>query len=176
MWTLSSSRIVRFLLAPLLSFWVAGAGCMLGCQGMVAAATANRQSSSHSGHGGAPIVASGHACSSGGPSAEASRESHDCCKTSTTEAKPQAEGLSPGVPSMLQSGASSSGTMKECPLAGSKVAVVAKSRSGGVPAAQLIAHSYRPAQNFLEQPTPLSSTPLLPNRGHTYLRCCVFLI
>src|SRR5687767_14806539 len=97
MWALSSSKIVRFLVAPLLSLWVAGAGCLLGCEGMVAAAAAaaNGQNSNvaqHSEHGPA-IVASGHACSSGGPSAgssDNSNGSHNCCKTST-EVKPKVE-------------------------------------------------------------------------------------
>jgi hypothetical protein len=183
MWAFSSSKIVRFLLAPLLSFWVAGAGCMLGCEGMVAAAAAgaieqNGSGGLHSEHS-STIVASGHACSSGGSSAASSGEvnkSHNCCKKGTTEVKPKTQRVSPSAVTLIESGASSSGTMKDCPLAGSKEAVVTKSRRGDASASPAVAHSYLPAQKLLEQLTPLSNLPLLPNRGHTYLRCCVFLI
>lgn len=186
MLSLSSFRIVRFLLAPLLILWAAGAGCMLGCEGMVAAAAAaapaadgqNASRSQPSDHR-STIVASGHACSSGGSSASSSGEinkSHNCCKKSSTDVEPRAPRLSTGEATLIQSGASSSGMMKDCPLAGSKAVVVTKSRGSQMNASPAIAHSFLPAQNSLEQPTPLSTPPLLPNRGHTYLRCCVFLI
>jgi len=181
MWAFSSSKIVRFLLAPLLSLWVAGAGCMLGCEGMVAAAAAGaieQNRALHSEHS-STIVASGHACSSGGSSAASSDEvnrSHSCCKKGSTEVKPKAQRVSPGAATLIEFGASSSGTMKDCPLAGSKEAVATKSRRGEASASPAVAHSYLPPQKFLAQPTPLSALPLLPNRGHTYLRCCVFLI
>ncbi len=181
MWAFSSSKIVRFLLAPLLSLWVAGAGCMLGCEGMVASAAAGgiEQSGALDSEHGSTIVASGHACSSGGSSAASSDElngSHNCCKKGTTEVQPKAQQASPSAVTLIQSGASSSSAMKDCPLAGSKEAVVTKSRRGDASATPSVAHSYLPAQKFLEQPTPLSTLPRLPNRGHTYLRCCVFLI
>lgn len=191
MWSLSSSRIVRFVLAPLLGLWLTGAGCMLGCEGMVAtAATAGNaqdaSSSVHSEHR-LTIVASGHACSSKDPGAgapEVRNQSHNCCKQSRNEPRTEPRGeQQPDIQSSnvsgattAQPGASSSGMTSNCPLAGSKTAVVAKSRRSEASATQLVAHSFLPAQNFLEQSVPLSTPHLLPNRGHTYLRCCVFLI
>ncbi|HVQ39287.1 MAG TPA: hypothetical protein VMS31_17235 [Pyrinomonadaceae bacterium] len=71
---------------------------------------------------------------------------------------------------------SSSGMMKDCHLAASKAAVVSKSRGDEVSAPQAVANSYRPDRKSPEQPAPLSATLQLPNRGHTYLRCCAFLI
>jgi hypothetical protein len=182
MLSLSSFRIVRFLLAPLLILWVAGAGCLLGCEGMIATAAAaaigqNASAAPQSNHH-STIVVSGHACSSGG-SASSSVEvndAHNCCKKSSTEVEPQAPQLSTGEANLIQFGASSSGMMKDCPLAGSKAVVVTKSRRGEASDSPVVAHSYLPAQDSLEQPAPLSTPPLLPNRGHTYLRCCVFLI
>lgn len=182
MLSLSSFRFVRFLLAPLLILWVAGAGCLLGCEGMIATATAaaigrNASPDQHSDHR-STIVVSGHACSSG-DSAKSSvevNEAHSCCKKSSTDAEPRAPRLSIGEANLIQSGASSPGMMKDCPLAGSKAVVVTKSRSGQASASPAIANSYLPTLDFLEQPAPLSRPPLLPNRGHTYLRCGVFLI
>ena len=173
----SSSIIVRFLLAPLLIFWVAGAGCMLGCEGTVAAATATEQQPSTALHSAqaVTIVASGHACSSGTSSSHQINTSHSCCKKDSAEVKPKALRSSTGFATLVQSDSSSSGMMKDCPLAGSKTAVVIKSGSGNSEASPAVAHSYLSAQNFLEQAPP-STSPRLPNRGHTYLRCCVFLI
>jgi hypothetical protein len=191
MLSLSSSRIIRFALAPMLSLWITGAGCMLGCEGMVAtAATAGNgpdaSSSVHSGHS-LTIVATGHACSSKGSSAvssEVRNQSHDCCKQNRpeplterqTERRPDIERTNAGAATTVESGASSSGMTGDCPLAVSKTAVVVKSRRSEAGTPQLVAHSYLPAQNFIEQSVPLSTPRLLPNRGHTYLRCCVFLI
>lgn len=180
MWTFSSSKIVRFVLTPLLSLWVAGAGCMLGCEGMVtsvAAAGFEQEASTglHSAQG-VTIVASGHACSSGASSASELNKSHNCCKRSSTEVKPKERRLSPGAATWIRFDSSSSGLMKDCPLARSKTAVVTKSRSSKTDASPGLANSYLPAQDFLEQPTSLSTSARLPNRGHTYLRCCVFLI
>lgn len=191
MLSLSSSRIVRFVLAPMLSLWITGAGCMLGCEGMVAtAATAGKgpdaSSSVHSGHS-LTIVATGHACSSKDSSAvssEVRNQSHDCCKQNRaepqterqTEPRPDIQRTSSGAATIIQSGATSSGMTGDCPLASSKTAVVVKSRRSETSAPQLVAYSYLPAQNFLEQSHSLSTPRLLPNRGHTYLRCCVFLI
>jgi hypothetical protein len=184
----SSSKIVRFLLAPVLSLWVAGAGCMLGCEGMVAAASApagsepNASTVSHSEHS-LIIVASGHACSSGGAIASSrsaalprALNNHHCCKRSSTEVKRKAQPASTSAGTLIESGERSSGMMKDCPLAASKLVVVTKSRRVGANASPAVAHAYLPAPNFQEQPTPLSTSRLLPNRGHTYLRCCVFLI
>ena len=171
--TLTSTKIVRFVLAPLLILWVAGGGCLIGCEGMVAAAATAPISSTvkHSGHHSerkTAIVASGHACSSSG--------SHSCCAKNTAETKPKAQRTSPADTTLIKSDRPSSGMMEGCPLAVGRAAFAAKGRKDEVSAAPALAHSVLPAENFLEQTAPLSTPPRLPNRGHTYLRCCVFLI
>ena len=171
--TFASTGIVRFVLAPLLSLWVAGGGCLIGCEGMVAAATSARRSSSerHSGHHSArkaTIVASGHACSSGG--------SHSCGSKNARQAKPEVKRTSKSDTALVTLGGSSSGMMKDCPLAVGRAAIAAKIRNNEVAAAPVLAHSILPAENVLERTSPLSPPARLPNRGHTYLRCCVFLI
>ena len=181
----SSSKIARFLLVPLLSLWVAG-GCMLGCGGIaVAAAPALDQNSGQSATSlpAGAIVVSGHSCSSGGTSASSATvgssnetANHNCCKKSKTEVKPKTQPPDTRVGASVEVGTSSSGMMTDCPLAGSKSAVITKGRGVEANASQTAAHSYLPEQNSLKWPSPLFATPLLPNRGHTYLRCCAFLI
>lgn len=165
----SPAKTIRILLASLLSLWVAGAGCMLGCESMVAyAASGGSAPSTHHPNQTATIVASGHACSS----AETSK-SHDCCNKSA-KVKPHAP--SSGDASILEFGGSSSGTMNGCPLAVSRAVVVAKAHSGDLSATPSLAQSTLPDLNSLERTARLSRPLRLPNRGHTYLRCCVFLI
>jgi hypothetical protein len=175
MWTFSSARTVRLLLAPLLSLWVAGAGCMLGCEGMVSAAAGTGTSiAEHSDHG-ATIVASGHACSSG----ETNR-SHDCCKTKsaqTNSEEPEVGNTAAANPAaaLISLAESSSGVMGNCPFAVSRAAIIAKTRNGDVSNSPVLGHVVLPSRS-VAQTVSLSSPLRLPNRGHTYLRCCVFLI
>jgi hypothetical protein len=166
----SSARTIRFLLAPLLSLWVAGAGCMLGCESMVAyGASGGGAESTHHPDQTATIVASGHSCASG-----ETNKSHDCCKKSAAKVKPHAP--TNGDASILRFGGSSSSTMNGCPLAVDRAAIIAKTHSGDLSAAPAHAQSILPDLNSLERTAPLSPPLRLPNRGHTYLHCCVFLI
>ncbi len=170
---LPSTRIVRFVLVPILSLWISGAGCMLGCEGMVAAAAtvpgsiSEKNSGHHSGQR-ATIVASGKACSSGG--------SHSCCAKNAGDTKPLAKRTSKSDTTLITVGGSSSGKMKDCPLAVGRAAIPAKIRLNEVIAAPVFAHSILPAENVQGRTSPLFIQARLPNRGHTYLRCCVFLI
>ena len=169
---LSSARALQFALAPILSLWIAGAGCIMGCEGMVAAAASalNSASAKHSDHLSAKkttIVASGHACSSG--------ESHSCCSKRGGESQPRAQ-QSDIATSPVAVGVSRSGSIKICPLSVGKDAIAAKIRNNEVAAGPVVENSILPAENLLEQTVSLSTPLRLPNRGHTYLRCCVFLI
>jgi hypothetical protein len=179
-WSLPSARIVRFVLAPILSLWIAGAGCMLGCEGMVAAAatvpgSGQERHSVHHSEPKATLVASGHACSSNG--------SHSCCGKNSTEPKSAAKHTRKSAAkqsskldeALVTVGGSSSG-MVSCPLAVSRAAIAAKIRTSDVAAAPVPAHSILPPGNVQEQTAFLSKPLRLPNRGHTYLHCCVFLI
>ena len=162
-----TSRLSRSVLAPLLSLWVAGAGCMLGCEGMVAAAASMKASSGHHSRRTTTIVASGNACSS--------RKSHDCCRKSSDEGRPKASQSKSANTALIESGRSSAGPMA-CPFALSKTAVVTKAHGGDESASPVFAGLSLSAQSSLEQTAPLSTPLRLPNRGHTYLRCCAFLI
>ena len=170
MWSLSSARIVRIVLAPAHSLWIAGAGCMFACESMVAAAAGDPATSQaqHTGHG--QVVASGDACSSS--------KSHDCCrknKSNKTIEQPRASRtVIPGR--ALIASENSPGGMMRCPLALNGVAVVTKASSKQIAAPVALSPSCLPTENFLELSTSLSPRPFLPNRGHTYLHCCVFLI
>jgi hypothetical protein len=171
MWTLASTRIVRYALAPILSLWIAGAGCMMGCEGAVAATVPNAVTAEHSSHHSAreaQVVASGHACSSNG--------STSCCTKNSSRTKTAAKRTGKSDTTPLTLGGSPSGMMRDCPLAVGRAAIAAKTRTDERAAALTAAHSNLPAENVPEPSSPPSFLPRLPDRGHTYLRCCVFLI
>lgn len=164
---LSSIWLVRFVLAPVLSLWVAGAGCMLGCESMVAAAASLKTHSDHHSKSSSTIVASGHAC--------ASKKSHDCCQKSSEEDSGKSTQSKSANQALVTSRGSSS-TPTNCPFAVSRAAVVAKAQGRDANASVVLAVSNPAQQNCKEQVAPLSPPLRLPNRGHTYLHCCVFLI
>jgi hypothetical protein len=165
----SPVKIVRLLLATSLSLWVAGAGCILGCEGMIASAANGGSVETHHSDEGQTVVASGHACSSGEVN-----KSHDCCKKSSENVKPAAP--TKNNVALFELSGSSSGAMNGCPLAVSRASVVAKTRDSDLNSAPASAQSILPDSNSAERTAPLSTPLRLPNRGHTYLRCCVFLI
>lgn len=162
-----TSKAIRYLLAPVLSFWVAGAGCMFGCESMMAAAASLNTNSGHHSKTSSTIVASGHAC--------ASKESHDCCQKSSGENSPNSSQSKSANDALVTSGRSSS-TPTNCPFAVSRAAVVTKAQGRDANASAALAVSSPAQQNCTEQVAPLSPPLRLPNRGHTYLQCCVFLI
>ena len=91
-----------------------------------------------------------------------------CHHAAKSEAKPPK-----GVPSFMPG---PRGNMKDCPLAVSTTAITAKTSNhlpapGSAPTAGLpvISHETIQLANFFPKPIP-------PNRGPTYLRCCVLLI
>lgn len=163
----AAAKIIRVTLAIAVALWMAGAGCLLGCENAVMAASSLSVAVSDS-----PTV-SGDAC--------ASSRSHDCCaKRKSISSHPQrAPGITSNLPvNTLASGlgAIPSPSMADCPLAVNASAVVSRARqdqsSDGIPLDRL--NVALPV--LREQVLALSSPLRLPNRGHTYLRCCVFLI
>ena len=165
---LSSIRVVRLALALAVALWMAGAGCLLGCEQMVNASAATEVTSPAS-----PtiIVASGSACAS-------MHSSHDCCakrsshSTSKTPANAQAKAAS----EKLESVEALPVSMMDCPLAVIATAELSKAGPDQTSVA-LPASSQRTGLANLPEQTSAFARPLrLPNRGHTYLRCCVFLI
>ena len=177
----SSLRIVRVGLALTVALWMAGAGCLLGCENMVSAAAHGSESAAVSSHAGnsLTIVAAGDAC--------ASMQSHGCCarrgakpaahSPSKSAPKPAAESKTAAVTSVasgVELGTTSS-RMMDCPLAVNASAALSKAKPDTSRAALAQTQGGAPLP-LREHPTALSPPLLLPNRGHTYLRCCVFLI
>lgn len=169
-----ATKTIRSGLGLILSFWIAGAGCMFGCQNMVAfAASGDTEAGQESG---LATIVSGDACASSG--------SHDCCakKKAEAEAKTPKPGSRPSLKlATLLSQAESfkpvpSSGGRECPLALSRAVAIAKKNDNQHLAAAVAVAVATPAQVPIEQHAALSRAARLPNRGHTYLRCCVFLI
>lgn len=162
-----------------LGFWLAGAGCLLGCEGMVTAAAGQETNlSSHSSQT-SPIVAEGNACSSS--------EGHSCCKKKASEVRrtravhdANAEVLRANAPTTQdftegRLAESSTNGMNKCPFAISRALAVAKIHDSQMGATAAVSHE-SPAARVREQKSSLSTLSPMPNRGHTYLSCCAFLI
>jgi hypothetical protein len=170
---LSSVRVVRVVLALAVAFWMAGAGCLLGCQSMLVAA-----SSAGTIHAGSPtIIASGAAC--------ASMHSHDCCakhggkRASTSSTQPtsaNSKDPQPATAAVTADLSATSGSMMDCPLAMNATAALSKAKPDQSGSELLLTRTNNFIPLLRQQVSALSPLARLPNRGHTYLRCCVFLI
>ena len=169
------TKIVRGSLVLALSLWIAGAGCMFGCRDMTAfAATGNEAVSAEQG---LDAIVSGDACAANG--------SHDCCAKKKAEAKAKTQNAGNRLTLELATLISKSETLntapssggRECPLALSRAIAITKrsdNKQSSTPA--VIAVTTPPVPVTSEQHVALSRPSRLPNRGHTYLRYCVFLI
>ena len=152
-----SVRIFRTLLALIVSLWIAGAGCILGC-GNATIAAAQREANE--------TVIAGHSCH---------RPSHDCCaraKTSLTVSSKktweQTFSLLSAVPER---------TMGECQLAVNATAVTASKAKHHAPEQARTSRTEPSALDSINQYVDWSPPPVqFLNRAPTYLRCCVFLI
>ncbi len=153
---LVSLKVVRLLLAVCVSVWLAG-GCLLGC-GNAAMAAPNNQSTQ-------PAV-EGDSCHTA--------RAHDCC------AKPQPPKQSRIDPkltaSLLSLTSLPRGMMSDCPLAVSATAIASKNNSNSPDSAAATKAELPLMVGHGELPQKHVVAPMLPNRGPTYLRCCVFLI
>lgn len=170
----SPIRLVRNIAVITLAFWLAGAGCLLGCEGIAAAAPDQDHASSSASHKASTLVVEGDAC--------ASTASHSCCKKKSRAtanhpiaAAPPAQKLTEPDSSSTRLNESPTSGMKACPFAISRALSVAKIRDGQVSATAASFQSL-PYLGVREQKHALSTLSPLPNRGHTYLHCCSFLI
>ncbi len=175
----SSFRVIRVSLALAVALWMAGAGCLLGCENMVATAATTSEQPSTS----AALVVSGDAC--------ASAHSAHCCAKMSAKTKSSATARPAKlttansavrnreeISNEVQSPAFNSNppAMIDCPLAVNATAVLAKVGSDHANLALVSTNVNQLSEDRFEQSAPLISPLRLPNRGHTYLRCCVFLI
>ena len=171
---LSSIRIIRASLALAVAFWMAGAGCMLGCENMANAATSTEIASPANA---SAIVVTGEAC--------ASMKSHDCCakrnahSAAQAVAKPTADQrhtVADSVHSLFPALAGTVPTMMDCPLAVNATAVLSKAGTDDSNVALVSRIELASLSNPPEQTSAFARPLRLPNRGHTYLHCCSFLI
>ncbi len=158
-------KMARMGLAAALMLWVAGAGCLLGCEGMTTAAASEGSVQAY--HGDLSLVVSGEAC--------ASAKSHDCCAKRNHRTQPKAQRLEKQTATLIETDPSTSG-IADCPLAMSRTVVSAKKSTDDTRSATTVANANLPIQNPIEQPEPVVTQLRLPNRGHTYLRVCSLLI
>jgi hypothetical protein len=155
-----SARVTRFVLVLLLVLWMAGTGCLLGCEKAVQAHSHGQKSDS------LHAVVSGDAC--------ASKKTHDCCaKGQVTSSKTAA---TPDWKNDFVVPSKQTSDVFGCPLAANRTAVIGKSASIDQPA--LVTPIGREVlSNSIVSKTRRQTADLFPsNRGPTYLRCCVFLI
>jgi len=153
-------KTVRFLLSFSVAIWMAG-GCLFGCNGTAVAADLELDDS-------AQTVVAGESC-------QASASSHDCCarkkpaKKKIVSNTKQPQGLPAFKPVPR-------GMMKDCPLVVNGTAVTTKN-SGHVPDPGREPVATLPlVETKVEQANFSIVKSVLPNRGPTHLRCCVFLI
>lgn len=162
MFDLVSARFTRLTLVPVLALWIAGTGCLLGCESRAQAATARQSSTNEDSD-----VVVADAC--------ASSKSHGCCqKQGRAEPGQQGEGSASPLARLIDLPDQSGATLG-CPFATSRVALFTKVRDNASPHAL----NQRPLPLLplsVAELSPLSDSLLPRDRGHTYLRCCVFLI
>jgi hypothetical protein len=160
-------KMARMGVAATLVLWVAGAGCLLGCEGMMTAAASEGSARALHTNSDLNLVVSGEAC--------ASAKSHDCCAKRNRHAQPKAQLLEKQTATLAGTDSSTSG-MTACPLAMSRTVVTAKKSTDETYSATTVPSANVPTRSPIEQPDLVVTQFRLPNRGHTYLRVCSFLI
>ena len=160
---LVSLKTVRLLLAVCVSVWLAG-GCLLGCGNAAMAAQTDQASET---------AVEGESCHSA--------RAHDCCAKPTPPKQntlAKQNNIAPKLTESLLSLTSvPRGMMSDCPLAVSATAIAAKYNNSNSPdATPATGAELRLIAGNGKLPEKHVVAPLVPNRGPTYLRCCVFLI
>jgi len=146
---------VRFGVAPALVIWMAGIGCIFGCE----RATGNESTSSSSGYSTSPDSCPAH-------------RSHDCCAGKSEAIRLTAP---TGLTSIFLSGPEgSSNYIGNCPMALNSTAAISKVRTVDPALEQnpLTFHS----TILLKRTVADKALSSIRNRGGTYLLCCAFLI
>lgn len=161
---LSTTRILRVALSLSLVFWIAGFGCIFGCESLAMAGA-----SAH--HEAPPTVSamgSGASCHK--------VVDHSCCAKRHPSANKTAKALpSEAMPASAPIIEVAGEMMRECPMALNANSLGTKPRTDE--SATTIALEPIDLPIFNAVPATVSPAPsFLNNRGHTYLRCCVFLI
>ena len=174
----SSISIIRVTLAVAVALWMAGAGCLLGCENAVTAASTNDEQTSEllAVSGEACGAHSASCCAKHGAKTKSRVNAQHGSKSPKSEltlagpiaqssARPQTLSFGPGPASMM-----------DCPLAVNATAALSKGGADHATVGPELTNTNELLLNSLEQRPALIPPLRLPNRGHTYLRCCVFLI
>ena len=169
--SISLSGISRFLLSVCLVLWVGGAGCLIGCGNMALAMDQGSDSRLQD----SAATTTGHAC--------ATATSHSCCakhRTATTF-RASARVITPnhhlqGNSPLSLFALTTDKSLPSCPLAMNAGALATKARADDSPVT-LTSTSVSPSvRDTALKGAPAPAPAWFGNRGHTYLRCCVFLI
>jgi hypothetical protein len=160
--SLSAMKLLRVATALSLVFWVAGVGCVLGCESFALASSCCPKHHAAASHTTASIK-----------TASARVTSRD-----TLIAAPVAEitdghviGLSSGLSAGMQG---VGGMARECPLANGN-ALATRARTDESTTATALRPQASPFVR-VEQLAVAPEQTYIDDRVHTYLRCCVFLI
>lgn len=155
MTSLVSLKLVRVLLTVSVATWLAG-GCLLGCRNMAIAAQRDED----------PAAVEADSCQSA--------QEHHCC----SKARPAKQSaIDPTLTeSLLALATVPRGPMGDCPLAMGATAMAAKASSSSPESDQTTNAELPLTAGNRELRQQYFAVPAVPNRGPTYLRCCVFLI
>lgn len=156
---------IRSVLAFGLMFWCAGTGCMMATYARAAATELNDAA-----------VVMDHAMAG-----SMSVDAHACCKARRPsvkghQARPESKSESAELNLLtLPSTPSPTGVMDCCPLTTGSIVVTSRSQSND---RATVRHHADPASLLLipSDPAPLAVPLRLPNRAHSYLLDCAFLI
>lgn len=162
MFSIASAKTTRLVLVPLLVLWTAGTGCLIGCERMVMAVGWTADNA----HAVNTVVAD--AC--------ASQSGHDCCAKSAKRSASTVQSVVNDSANDFVLPVKDPSEALACPLAVNRMAVIWKAGSIEPPADATIAQQAPTDSSSSSRASGASPYLIPPNRGHTYLRCCVFLI
>jgi hypothetical protein len=153
-----SLKLLRLLLTVMVSVWMAG-GCLFGCSTMTMGAEPGL-----AGRDGSPAIKAGESC-------HAAR-AHDCCASKKPKQQLAKRSNQQQLPALLAVPLG----MKDCPLAVNATAATAKNGAHVPDPSRSSVASLPRFELRAEESNQIFLLALRPNRGPTYLRCCVFLI
>ena len=173
---LISMKIPRVVIALSLVFWVSGLGCVFGCASPAnTSAEGATVAQHHEALSDPTTIVSGDSC--------ASRADHSCCAKhgaasghrKTTDKVASAQDLRSGLVSSSPVLDLAGGMIRQCPMALNVTALASKARTDESTTSIAFQPAALPLVSVGQLAVP-SASSFFNNRGHTYLRCCVFLI
>ena len=169
--TAQLTKLVRLFLSLSLMLWLSGVGCVFVCGNEAMAAMADHAHGAHS-----LKIASTEV------SAASMHHHASCHHSAATPARPVSKSNSTGNlvhPQTLLERVALAGPesmQHRCPLADNGLALSTSVRPGESANALAVAPTALAVTDLSQFSTTRSAPSLISNRGHTYLRCCVFLI